>query len=543
MGDGTILFGDEVTHEYEDAGSYSVRLTASKTSSICSNLVVDRLIEIVEDGVEGIFGPESVCPNAEDIRYFVEGTVPGYTYQWFVDGGTIDGSRNQTDVVIDWSITDPGARVRVLARSPEGCLSDTLDLPIVLNPDLEPARPIGPSQLCVDNVTDIVYSTPPATGSIYTWMVEGGQIVAGQGSPQVTVRWNGTGTHSISYLESTTTRTDVCAGESPPLQVIVYEPLVAVPTVDAVSCNGLTDGQASLEITGGLAPYNINWNTGATSTSISNLGAIVYEVEIIDALGCDLTMEVPVSQPEPLIGFMEVRDAICNGERGFAVANIEGGTRPYTFNWSTGTSSQNNLLSDLSMGSYNVQVVDANGCEITLPFSVIEPSALEAEFTMEQSCPGVPDGSLTLDVRGGTAPYTFVWEFNPLETSNVLGDITDGTYRVTVIDAGNCELEMTGVVTNETPMICLPNAFSPNDDDSNDEFKPVYNCALDFRMIIYNRWGQPIFETSDIDVGWDGTVNGEPAPQGAYTYDATYGGLLNGVPFTEVVRGRFRLIF
>lgn len=542
MGNGDVLYGDEVTYRFPGPGTYPVRMTASKGSNLCNNLFVDRLIEVVPDGIEGIEGPESVCPDVQDIAYSVVGNLPDYTYQWFVDGGTIDGSDRGLNIVVDWNISQPDARVRVLARSPTGCLSDTVDLPIVLNEFLEPAIPRGPDQLCTLDIGSVVYTTPNATGSVYTWEVEGGSIVSGQGTNTVTVNWNGIGVHSIWYGESTTTTSSLCDGISPRLEVTVYEPLVGQATINPVSCFGEEDGGATMSASGGLAPYTYRWSTGDTGMEIMQKAAADYTVTITDALGCERMEEITVPQPPLLSGLMDVQDAVCNGERGFAIAQVQGGTAPYTYNWSTGASTSTNRLNDLSMGTYSVRVTDANDCEINLNFSLSEPVALEAEFTMEQACPGVPDGSLSLSVTGGLEPYTYNWEFNPGETSSLLGELTDGTYKVTVIDAAGCELELTGQVTNENPAVRFPTAFSPNGDGANDLFEAVFNCALDFKMMVYNRWGNVVFFSDTINQGWDGNFEGSPAPAGTYTYDISYGGVLNGTPFTETVRGIVRLM-
>ncbi|MCE7992406.1 MAG: T9SS type B sorting domain-containing protein [Roseivirga sp.] len=542
MGNGDILYGDEVTYKFPGPGSYPVRMTASKGSNLCNNLFVDRLIEVVPDGVEGIEGPESVCPDVQDILYTVVGDLPDYTYQWFVDGGTIDGSDKGLDVVVDWSINEPNARVRVLATSPTGCLSDTVDLPIVLNEFLQPAIPRGSDQLCSVELGGIVYTTPNATGSVYTWEVEGGTIDAGQGTNTVSVTWDGVGVHSIWYGESTTTTSSLCDGVSPKLEVTVYEPLLTEASINLVSCFGEPDGTATMNSSGGLAPYAYQWSSGDTGPAITQKTAGSYTVTVTDDLGCELVETVVIAEPPVLSGFMDVQDAVCNGERGFAIAQVEGGTAPYVYDWSTGVTTSSSQLDGLSRGSYSVRITDVNNCEINLNFSLEEPAALEAEFTMEQACPGVPDGSLALTVSGGVAPYTYNWEFNPAERSNLLGELTDGTYKVTVIDGAGCELELTGLVTNESPVVRFPTAFSPNGDGVNDKFEAVFNCALDFNMVVYNRWGNVVFFSRSINEGWDGNFEGKPAPPGTYTYDISYGGVLNGMPFTETVRGIFRLM-
>lgn len=541
MGDGTILYGDVVKHKYAGPGQYAIRMTAFRGSNNCTSVFVDRLIEVVPDGIEAIEGPVSVCPDAEDIVYNAAGIIPDYTYEWFVDGGSIDGSRTGTSVTIDWDIANPGARVRVVARSPIGCLSDTLDLPIVLNEFLEPARPTGPAQLCTEDISAIGYNTFPANGSTYTWFADGGTIVSGQGTHEVLVEWDGIGTHSIWFVESATTNSSLCDGTSPPLEVIVYDPLIITPAITPVSCFGESDGMINLDISGGLGPYDVRWRTGEAGETLTGLVAGDYTVVVTDALGCILEQEVSMSQPALLEGFMDVQDALCNGFRGTATANVNGGVAPYRYEWSTNAVTNTNTLDRLNSGSYSVRITDANDCEINLNFRVEEPSALVAELTMEQACPDAADGSLSLDVTGGTAPYTYNWVFDPSESASSVTDIAAGNYDVTVVDAAGCSLELNGEVTNLTPRINFPTAFSPNGDGWNDEFKAVFNCALDFRMLIFNRWGNIIFQSRDINVGWNGEVDGEPAPDGSYTYEIQYNGTFNGRPFFETVRGYIRV--
>lgn len=71
--------------------------------------------------------------------------------------------------------------------------------------------------------------------------------------------------------------------------------------------------------------------------------------------------------------------------------------------------------------------------------------------------------------------------------------------------------------------VLLPNAFSPNDDSKNDEFRPLVKNISGFKMLIYNKWGQLIYTTEDAGKGWDGALNGEKCQSGLYSYTLTYG--------------------
>jgi gliding motility-associated-like protein len=94
---------------------------------------------------------------------------------------------------------------------------------------------------------------------------------------------------------------------------------------------------------------------------------------------------------------------------------------------------------------------------------------------------------------------------------------------VNVTDSAGCAGSDT-VSLGTCSQIYIPNAFRPNMDGTNDHFRPVAggSTLLDFNMVIYNRWGQKIFETSDFLIGWDGNLNGNDVLPGLYTYLISY---------------------
>ena len=97
-------------------------------------------------------------------------------------------------------------------------------------------------------------------------------------------------------------------------------------------------------------------------------------------------------------------------------------------------------------------------------------------------------------------------------------------------------------VREKHPRIYLPNAFSPNGDGVNDEFKAMSDCELNFSMQIFNAWGGIVFSTTDMARGWDGTVAGKAAPIGKYSYIVFYSATANGLSFEETQRGTLRLL-
>ncbi|OEK04429.1 T9SS type B sorting domain-containing protein [Roseivirga misakiensis] len=542
ISDGTVLFGDEVTHHFAEAGEFTIDMIASKETSQCSNLIVSRTVNVIPDGIDGILGPVSICPSAQDIVFQADGTLPGYTYEWFVDGGTIDGLSFGNQIVVDWNVTDANPRVQVIARSPNGCLSDTVTYDVSLNETLEPLEPFGPSQLCSDDVREVRYWTPKSTGSSYTWEAIGGAIVDGQGTNEVRVTWSSLGQHTLRFYETTTVNSQ-CDGVSEDLIVTVLQPISFTSIETPVSCFGDSDGEIQISITGGLAPYNLVWDHGSTGTRLNGLAAGTYNFTITDALNCVLAESVTVTSPSLLQATVTPIPAVCNGARGRAIANVSGGTGPFEFNWSNGVSSSSNEIDGLPEGNYSVQILDANDCETIVNFIIDEPSELMATFEEKQACPGVSDGMLSISVTGGTAPYMYHWEMRPPSTQNTLDLLGAGNYQVSIIDANGCDLTISAQVTNIRPLVRFPTAFSPNDDGINDTFGAVFNCTIDFNLVVYNQWGVVIYRTQDINGQWDGKYEGEKVPPGTYSYVAEYNAEFNGNPFSEKVRGRISVIF
>jgi len=541
LSSGVILDGQQVNYEFDSAGVYTLDMIASKENSQCSRLIETRTINVIENALDNIIGPGSVCPNAQDINYQVGGAARGYTYNWLITGGTIDGGSTGTSVTVDWAIANAEASLSVYSVSPQGCVSDTVDFNIVLNEVLAPFAPRGPELLCADEVSGKIYTTPPATGSSYNWEAIGGTIVSGQGSATVVVDWNGPGNHILRFFETTTVNS-LCNGVSADLRVQVLEPISAASATISASCLGNADGSAWLSITGGLAPYGIAWENGIQGDTLLNQSAGTYTARVTDALGCQAEFSVQIGEPQLLTAAAISQDAICNGQRGSARIQVSGGTGPYTFNWTDGQVFNDAGRDLLDKGSYGVTVVDANGCRTRVNFDIEEPAELEGAFEVRPACPEASDGILTVAVNGGTEPYTYIWEADSTRNNRQINGLAEGQYALKVIDAAGCELNLNAQVENVSPLLSFPNAFTPNGDHVNDDFGIIYNCALSTNLTIYNEWGELIFSSTDIDERWDGTFRGKPVPAGTYTYFLRYQTIFNGSILNKRLNGKVKLI-
>ena len=320
-------------------------------------------------------------------------------------------------------------------------------------------------------------------------------------------------------------------------------------------CNGESNGVIDLSLSGGKADYTVNWTNAATGftaegTSITGLEAGTYTALIKDALQCEISRDYLVGEPDEL----EVDDSIILDVRCFQEANGEislavvGGTAPFTFHF-TGLGLDTTVmvpqLGGMVTGDYSLEITDVNGCTTIFPYFIDEPSLLEPDLETLINmpiCPQASDGTIFIDAKGGTPAYQFFWDSAPPQEGSEATGLSKGMYNVLIIDANGCEATLPLEVKERFPRVYIPSAFNPNSDiEKNRLFKAVTDCALQYSMRVFNKWGAIIFATTDINEGWDGTKDNEDVPDGNYTYKVFYTGLINDVPFEETITGSVRV--
>ena len=141
-------------------------------------------------------------------------------------------------------------------------------------------------------------------------------------------------------------------------------------------CNGSNNGSASALINGGTLPYSLEWTTGETSQSISNLAQGTYMAFVKDAHGCQVQQLVKVTSPDPVsLSNLVVKDATCyKGNDGAISFTATGGSFPYNYNWNNGQNTSS--LNGLSAGEYRLTLTDSKGCPLEQIFTVNEPPQL-----------------------------------------------------------------------------------------------------------------------------------------------------------------------
>lgn len=299
-----------------------------------------------------------------------------------------------------------------------------------------------------------------------------------------------------------------------------------------VSCFGNNDGSATVNsITNGEFPYTYTWNTSPAQTGPTavNLNSGTYTVTIRDANNCEIMETVFINGPDPLDVQFSTSDILCNGDNtGYAVVTPSGGTSPYAYEWNTTPVQTEATAVNLSAGNYTVIVTDNNGCQESVDVTITEPPLpLQIEVSQtDEICAG-KDGSARAVATGGTPPYQYSWNTIPPVTSDMISNLGSGNYIASVIDNNGCTAVSAPVTVSNIDENCfyfyIPNAFSPNGDHDNNEFKGTGKGLTEYKLSIYNRWGERIFETTKLEEGWNGGLNNDISRRvinGAYIFIA-----------------------
>lgn len=291
-------------------------------------------------------------------------------------------------------------------------------------------------------------------------------------------------------------------------------------------CNTNCNGTAAVNVTSSNGPFTYAWSpSGGTGPTATNLCAGTYSCVISAGSGCQALQTFVITQPLPLVTTMSSVPQDCDTSNGTATATTSGGTGPYTYLWSDGQTTQ--TATDLAVGTYTVDVTDVNGCPLTQTVSVIMATPPVAAVA------AVPPGY----IQGGNSQLTAVggntYQWSPITDLScdtcpdpIASPSVTTTYCVRVSDS-TTHCYDTICITIDVEIPCnsggleklMPNAFSPNNDGTNDKFCIPYNvCITSFEMKIYDRWGERVFETNSMAECWDGTYKGEPLSRGLFVY-------------------------
>lgn len=223
-------------------------------------------------------------------------------------------------------------------------------------------------------------------------------------------------------------------------------------------CYSDTNGLIDLIPSGGTPPYAYAWSNSSNTEDLNNIPAGVYVITITDSKGCSKVDSTEVTQPEPLVTSGVIKNVTCFGYQDGAVdITAYGGTLPYYFHWSSAESTED--IFNKAGGNYIVTVTDANGCNASTLYPVLEPTQLTATAVgTNNACYNSNDAHVAVVPNGGTTPYEYLW--NNFVTDSAQYGIGAGRYVVLVTDSNGChtydsiqitepaQMGITGIVTN-----------------------------------------------------------------------------------------------
>lgn len=269
------------------------------------------------------------------------------------------------------------------------------------------------------------------------------------GGSGYTYLWsNGATTANLSNLASSTYTVTVTASNgctsTATTTVGSSNGITASASGVSTTC-GLNDGSASATATGGSG-YTYLWSNGANTASLNNLASGTYTVTVTASNGCTSTATTTVGSSNGISSTASAVGTSCGQNDGTATVTPSGGSG-YTYIWNTGSTTAS--ISNLAAGNYSVTVTSSNGCTTTSSTTVSGSTAAAVSATAISTSCGLANGSATA-TGSGTAPFTFLWS-NGANTATV-GNLSPGTYTVTMTDANGCSDQTTATVQASTAL-------------------------------------------------------------------------------------------
>ncbi|MCB9189687.1 MAG: gliding motility-associated C-terminal domain-containing protein [Flavobacteriales bacterium] len=424
------------------AGNYNV--SVSDDNGCTDNIVVT----ILEPAplVASITGNTDVTINgAADgtATASASGGTPAYTYDWYSScppgttiGQTVAGASGLA-----------AGTYSVVVEDSKGCLDTvctTIDEPSTLN--------------IVEAITDVTCFSGN-DGEI--------SITVSGGVPGYTYEWFDAAT-STSTGQTGITASGLTAGDyyvvvvdqngatqqSQDFTVAQPTQLTLVTTVTSnyngsdISCFGECDGSVSVTASGGTTPYSYAWDaaTGSqTAATATGLCDGTYSINVLDGNNCPATETITVVEPTQLVNTPSQTDASCYAQcDGEAVTSVVGGTGTYTYQWNNPGLSTTATISSLCAGTYDVTITDVNNCIINESFTITEPTELVLSGNMNGSNCNQNDGSATVTIVSGDAPFTYQWDANAgSQTTATASTLFAGSYNVVVTDGNGCTNDTT----------------------------------------------------------------------------------------------------
>jgi gliding motility-associated-like protein len=500
------------------AGSYSVTITDANGCSLTRDTVLTEPPAMSKTISSPTYNNSHnvSCHGGSDgeVNLSVSGGTTPYNYSW----SNGDNSQHLTNV--------GAGQYSVTVTDTNGC---TVDTSITLT---EPPPIEVEANLTTYNGGWHVSCNGENDGAI--------DVTVSGGDAPYSYSWNG-GTYTSKDVDSvsagmyTLTVTDN-EGCTAVLDTQLTEPPEMVVSSTAsdyagghnISCHDAEDGSIDISATGGTPQYNYIWDSQpANSSSLQNAGAGNYSVTVTDQNGCRVNTAITLTEPQPLETTVAKEDVTCfDGEDGSVSLTTSGGASPYDYNWSNGLAKAN--PTSLEKGNYSITITDKNGCTEQTSVTIDQPDPLSIALPDTHKIVLGGEKQLATEYTTNGRPVSFDWRPGKSLTCPEEGScdqpyvspLNDLTYTVAMVDENGCRVSAsTEVVIKKDKALFIPNAFTPDGNGNNDVFRVNAKGVKEFKLQIFNRWGEEIYRSTDIEQGWDGTLrNGNKAEASTYVY-------------------------
>lgn len=401
-----------------------------------------------------------VVPNlVEEVRAISSDNCVTNPADLVITQSPAEGTAVTTDMTVDVTVADTCGNTAVMTIQ--------LRLPEVITLDITPST----TQYCEWDVVELTANAVGGNGNYtYAWTPALGLNTTDAVTVQVnTAEQNYTYNVQVTDGNGCTAQAEFTLPEPSHLTVTAAEQ-------SAINCFQGSDGVVVATAANGVETYTYAWSNGANTAVNSNLAEGTYTVTATDAYGCTATAEVSITHPTELTGTVSNETAVlCFGDaNGSGMITPVGGTAPYTVSVDGNVNAYNvaaggdYTFTGLTAGNYTVLVTDANNCQFQTPMTITTPNVLaitETANTMPLCYQGT-DGTATVNVVGGTLPYTVSVDGVQNATMNAEGDqlvenLAAGTYTVSVVDANGCSTQMS-VTINQPELLQLTQTGAVN---------------------------------------------------------------------------------
>jgi gliding motility-associated-like protein len=563
FGDGATSTLANPSHTYAGSGIYNVTLTASGPCNASGSVTIPVSILGVSTSVTNVS-----CNGANDgtASTVVSGGSGTYTYSWSPGGATTSGvtglstgtytinvsAAGSCPANATATITQPTILSATTTVTPISCFggsngSATLTAFGGTAPYSYLWSPIGGSSTTASGliagtytvtVTDAHSCTSTAT-AIITQPLAALSVSVSQTPVSCFSGNNGAATSSVTGGTSPYSYSWSPIGGSAPTASTLIAGTYTITITDAHGCtNSATanitqpssalsttitntpslcttnNGTATAATIGGTSPYSYSWSTpGGTTGSVTGLATGTYTVTISDANGCTITPTTTILNSGSITASITSTPIRCfGGTDGTATVSTSGGSGPYTYSWTGGQTSSS--LTNLGAGNYCVSVTDANGCNDNTCTNIVNPPEMNINFSSDPSYTDMSNPEIHFtDLSSGGVDWQ--WNFGDTTSSSIENPThiygAEGTYPVTLIvtNSMGCVDSVThNIIIDNGYTFYAPNAFTPDNNGSNDIFLPKgtdWNPST-FNLWIFDRWGNMIFYSTDMNHGWDGRV-------------------------------------